>query len=452
MDEMKKEIALFRYSVIASLLTLEPARGELKRAITRLSRMRHDHPRQGPIDAGFGTIEEWYYLYRKGGLDALVPRSRKDRGHSRKLDDEVIEALEDLARDRPELSGVDLVAELAARFGKERAPSLSTLYRTLRARGLDDRGAPARRDHRAFAFQLAGDLWQGDVMHGPSLCTRDGKRRKTYLIAILDDATRLVCHAEFYQAEDLVSLKDCLKQALLKRGVPARFYFDNGKIFRSRLMLQISARLGIHLIHTRPYKPQGRAKLERWFRTVRMSFLRRVDTNRVEDLAALNRLLFAWIEGEYHVRPHKGIERETPLDRWMRLSGGLRSLPQEVDLERLFMSETTRRVAKDGTLSIAGKRFEAGPALIGSKLTVLYDPRDLRRVLITLADGSVMAVHPVDLDGNRRVRRNADHERMSEPLRGSIPLESLRQLADELDPPHDEDEGEDPGAALEVRS
>ena len=103
-------------------------------------------------------------------------------------------------------------------------------------------------------------------------------------------------------------------------------------------------------------------------------------------------------------------------------------------------------------LSIAGKRFEAGPVFIGSKLAVLYDPRDLRRVLITLADGSVMAVHPVDLDGNRRVRRNADHARRSEPLRGSIPLESLRQLADELDPPHDEDDGEDPGTALEVRS
>jgi hypothetical protein len=207
----------------------------------------------------------------------------------------------------------------------------------------------------------------------------------------------------------------------------------------------------IHLLHTRPYKPQGRAKLERWFRTVRMSFLRRVDIDRIEDIAEHHRLLFASVEGEYHLKPHRGIERETPLDRWMRISGGLRSLPQEIDLERLFMSETTRRVAKDGTLSLAGKRFEAGPACIGRKLTVLYDPRDLRRVLLTLPGGSVIPAFPVDLEGNRRVRRVPTEEvgRSTSPARGTIPLESLRQLANELDPP--QDDHQEPGAALEVQ-
>jgi len=432
MDEKKREIALFRYRVIAPLLSLERVRGELKRGIERLTLIRHEHPYRGSIEVGRGTIEEWYYLFRNGGLDALGPRGRKDRGQARRIDDEVLEALEELARDRPDLSGVDLAAELKARFGEERAPSLSTLYRALRARGLDDRGAPVRRDHRAYGFELAGDCWQGDVMHGPALCSVDGRRRKTYLIAILDDATRLICHAEFYLAENLVSLKDCLKQALLKRGVPVRFYFDNGKIFRSRLMLQIAARLGIHLIHTRPYRPQGRAKLERWFRTVRMSFLRRLDINRIDDLAALNRLLFAWIEGEYHVRPHRGIDRETPLDRWMRLSGGIRSLPQEIDLERLFMSETTRRVGKDGTLSLHGKRFEAGPNFIGQKVTVLFDARDLRRILLEREGGEVEAIFPVDLEGNSRVRRGPDDDSLTTGG-ATIPLESLDRLADEMD-------------------
>lgn len=432
MDESRKDIALFRYRVIAPLLSLPPVRGEQKRTLTRLARLRHEHPHRGLIEIGYGTIEEWYYQFRKGGLDALAPRGRKDRGGSRKIDDEVIEALEELARDQPDLSGVNLASELEARFGKDRAPSLSTLYRTLKARGLDHRGSPARRDHRAFTFDLAGDCWQGDVMHGPALCGKDGRRRKTYLLAILDDATRLICHGEFYPVEDLTSLKDCLKQALLKRGVPKLLYFDNGKIFRSRLMLQIAARLGIHLVHTRPYRPQGRAKLERWFRTVRMSFLRRLDVDRIEDLAELNRLFFAWVEGEYHVRPHKGIDKETPLDRWMRLSGGIRSLPHEIDLERLFMVEATRRVAKDGTLSIASKRFEAGVRFIGRKVSVLYDPKDMRRVLISQDGSTPEAIFPVDLAGNRRVRRLPDEE-PKDPGRRSLPLTSLEKLADERD-------------------
>lgn len=440
MDDDKKQIALFRYQVIAPLLAPQEERGALKRALTSLAERRHQHPHHGPIKIGRGTIEEWLYTFKKHGLDGLLPAHRRDRGQARRIDDEVLEKLEELARDRPDLSGVSLLAELEARFGAERAPSLTTLYRALKAKGLDTRGAPVRRDHRAFGFELAGDCWQGDVMHGPSLCMPDGNRRKTYLIAILDDATRLVCHAEFYFAEDLPSLKDCLKQALLKRGVPRRFYFDNGKIFRSRLVLQIAARLGIHVIHTRPYRPQGRAKLERWFRTVRMSFLKRLEIEKLEDLDALNRLLFAWIEGEYHVRPHRGIEGEVPLDRWMRLSEGIRSLPTDIDLEELFLSETTRRVAKDGTLSMQGRRFEAGVNFIGQKVSVRFDPRDMRRVLIIGRGAESVAAFPVDLEGNSRVKRDQEDPK-AEPRR-SIPLESLDWLAREIESRDEDDDAQ----------
>lgn len=443
MDDDKKQIALFRYQVIASLLAPQEKRGALKRAITRLAESSHHHPQHGFIRIGRGTIEEWLYTFKRHGLDGLLPAHRRDRGQARRIDDEVLDGLEGLARDRPDLSGVALLAELQARFGRERAPSLTTLYRALKAKGLDTRGAPVRRDHRAFGFELAGDCWQGDVMHGPSLCTTDGRRRKTYLIAILDDATRLVCHAEFYFAESLPNLKDCLKQALLKRGVPRRFYFDNGKIFRSRLVLQIAARLGIHVIHTRPYRPQGRAKLERWFRTVRMSFLKRLEVDKLEDLEALNRLLCAWVEAEYHVRPHRGCEGETPLDRWMRLSEGIRSLPQDVDLEELFLCETTRRVAKDGTLSVQGRRFEAGVDFIGQKVSVRFDPRDLRRVLVIGRGGQSVAAFPVDLEGNTRVRRGQDQPK-AEPRR-SMPLESLEGLARDLEGRDEDEEGDEQG-------
>jgi len=193
-------------------------------------------------------------------------------------------------------------------------------------------------------------------------------------------------------------------------------------------MRYLAARLGVQMIHTRPYKPQGRAKLERWFRTVRMNFLSRVDTTRIESLEALNRLLFAWVEGEYHVRPHKGLEGEPPLDRWMRLSGGLRPLPADVNLDQLFLAQCTRRIAKDGTFRIAGRRFEAGPAHIGKKLTIRFDNFDLRRVWMVTPEENLIDAYPVDLEGNRRMRRELSPE---EPKRkrGLMPLRSLEQLA-----------------------
>ena len=445
-SEEDQAMALFRYQVIAPLLCLDGPRGNLQREIRRLADRTHEHPRRGGIRLGFGTIEEWMYRYRKEGLEGLRSQPRKDRGASRRIDGELAVRIEELARGRPDLDGRSILAELRTPREGDPAPSIlpsmSTLYRFLRAQGLDQRRAPRRRDHRAYTFDLAGDCWQGDVMYGPSLPAKDGSRRKTYLLAIIDDATRVIAHAQFYYEQHLRSLKDCLKQAFCKRGLPRRLYFDNGQIFRSRMLLLLAARLGIHLIHSRPYQPQGRAKIERWFLSVRKSFLPRVDLDRLEDLAALNRLLFAWIEGEYHVTPHRGLGGEAPLDVWLRLSQGIRPLPRDVDLDQLFLEQTSRRVAKDGTLTLNGKTFEAGPYLIGERVTVRFDPFDLRRVIVRGVHGEERDAFPVDLQGNRRLRRNPDepgnenhrpHPAGTEGAHTKAPLQALEGLARKLE-------------------
>jgi transposase InsO family protein len=428
----RRRLALWRYEIIVPLLGLEEApRGSLKAALGRLAARTYQHPDHGPVRLAWGTLEGWLYDYRTHGLEGLEPSARNDRGKSRRLDDALAEAIEALATERPELDGRALLAELRVAEPERSLPSLSTLYRFLRSRGLDQRRAPVRRDHRAYAFDLAGDCWQGDILFGPSLPTPDGRRARTYLFAILDDATRLVAHAQFYFEQHLRSLKDCLKQALLKRGVPRRLYFDNGKVFRSRLLLLVAARLGLHLLHTRPYQPQGRAKLERWFGSVRRGFLRRLDVDRLQGIDALNRLLFAWIEGEYHVTAHRGLDGERPVDRWLRLSDGIRPLPRDVDLDELFLDQTSRRVAKDGTFTLDGKTFEAGPRFIGQRIDVRFDPFDLRRVFLLAPDGTRLDAFPVDLSGNRRVRRRSGPDGAPP---ATTPLRSLEVLADQIDP------------------
>jgi transposase InsO family protein len=428
------EIALWRYEIIAPLLCSEGPRGSQKKAIRRLSKQRHKHPYLGLKKVAPRTIEQWLTRYRRGGLEGLKDGERSDKGKSRRIDDELADAIEAIVRAHPELDGPGLVAELHAEFPDRDAklPSLSTIYRFCDAHGLVigvNENAP--RDHRAYSFDLAGDCWQADVMYGPSIAMPDGSRRKTFLIAILDDATRVIAHAQFYFDQKLHSLRDCLKQALIKRSVPKRLYMDNGKIFRSRMIIHLCARLGIHLIHSRPYQPQGRAKLERWFRRVRRSFLARLEVDRLISIDELNRLLFAWVEGHYHVHPHRGLERRTPMDCWCERSGGLRPLPPKLDLDELFHEEITRRVAKDGTFSVKGKRYEAGAKWIGAKVTIRFDPFDRRRLFLVQPDESMLEVYPVDLRSNCYVRRAKEEKKETKTTR-PVKLKSLDQLADDF--------------------
>ncbi len=441
MDERRREeISLFRYQVIAPLLSLDPGRGAIKRAIRDLASKTWEVPGSDKVSIGFGTIEHWLYRYRQGSLPALRPSPRADAASSRKITGPVAQAVEDLLTARPHLSSPLVLKELLARsLARDGDLSLSCLQRFRKAQGLTPRGLHARRDLRAFEFEFPGDCWQCDLLYGPSLPTTDGRRRKAYLYAVIDDSTRLICHAQFYFAQDLESLKDTFRQAFLKRGLPKRLYVDNGQIFRSKQLLALAAQLGFQLLYSRPYRPEGRGKIERWFLTVRSSFLPRVNPD-LDSLDRLNRLLWAWVEGEYHIAVHRGIG-ESPLDKWLRLADHIRPAPPDLDLERLFLARTSRRVRKDGTFTIQGRLFEAGVDFIGSKVSVRFDPFDLRRVWIARDGGAdERQAYPVDLEGNRTVRRAPDPDPAPPPDR---PLRSLDHLADEADNPPNE-QGEEP--------
>ena len=425
-------IALWRYQLIAPLLALQnEPRGSKIRLLRQIAAQTRDHPVRGPVRLHTRTLEDWLARYRQNGFDGLIPLPRKDQGKSRIIDETLAAHIERLATSHPTLDGPGLLAELRA-LKLPVLPSLSSLYRFLRARGLDQRGAPPRADHRAFEFDLPGDCWQSDVMYGPTIAQSDGKRRKTFLIAVLDDHSRLICHAQFYYEQHLTALKDCLKQALLKRGLPRRLYLDNGRIFRSRALLALAAHLGLQLLHTRPYQPQGRAKLERWFGHVRSAFLARLDQKALTDLGYLNRLLFAWIEGDYHVSPHRSLDGQSPLDRWMRSADALRPLPRDLDLDRLFLEQARRRVSKDGTLSLKGIRFEAGPFFIGHRIELRFDSFDLRRIWRIDDDGAWHELYPVDLAGNRRVARSSPPT-PPPPATPAPPLHALHQLLERIE-------------------
>ncbi len=223
-----------------------------------------------------------------------------------------------------------------------------------------------------------------------------------YLLAFVDDHSRIVPHAEFYLSEGLNSYLDALKHALLKRGLPRKLYLDNGPAFRSKHLEDITASLGIALIHSSPYKPQGRGKIERFFRTVRSQFLSGFKGKTLHDL---NEALDLWLNDIYHQRKHSSTS-QSPFERFAAQMHCLRAAPK--DLRDHFRKRTRRKVAKDRTITLNGKLYEVPIPLIGKQVLVLYHEKDPRRVEVFCEQKSYGFLIPVDLHINCRVKRNRD--------------------------------------------
>jgi hypothetical protein len=274
--------------------------------------------------------------------------------------------------------------------------------------GLVRRRAPAKSDHRRFSFELAGELWMSDVMHGPTVGVGGKMRRKSYLIAFIDDATRVVPFAAFALAENTNAFLPQLQQAVLRRGIPKRLYVDNGAAYRSHHLQLVCAKLGITLIHARPYHPEAKGKQERWFRTVRMQLLPTLTAADTASLGALNARLWGWVEGEYHRTPHRGLGGLTPLDAWAERAAHVEHVGGRPDLDDMFLFEQRRRVAKDRTVSLAGQLYEVEALLVGAQVTLRYAPGHSPGTPIQVwdSDGKRHAdAKLLDAFGNRYVKR-----------------------------------------------
>ncbi len=292
-------VALFRYGLIADLVRLEPGSKGLYAQIEQKAAGEYTIPGSTRTRVAAETIRDWLKRYRCGGFPGLLPKPRADRGQPRSLPAQVVDVLLAIKEGNPKLS-VQLVIREARKHPDvpEALPlPASTVHRLLTRHGLMDKpqGGNADADRRRFAFQHAGELWMSDVMHGPSVFVGDRTKRKTYLIAFIDDATRVIPYAAFALAENTRAFLPVLKQAVLRRGLVQRLYVDNGAHYRSQHLALVCAKLGITLIHARPYRPQGKGKIERWFKTVRAQLLTRLTEEDTRSLQAINRRLHAWV-------------------------------------------------------------------------------------------------------------------------------------------------------------
>ena len=395
--EKRQAVALFRYGVIAPVL--HAATGTQAQYFGRMAQKELDVPGLGRRRYSVATFKSWLRRYRQQGLDGLVPKRRCDAGRSRVISEPLSAHICELLSSRPGMPVNRLREELVADgYIPSRRISEATLRRHIRQAGLRPPTKPAPKARKHFEKPHANDLWVMDFMHGPRV--RVGRQvHKTYLAAALDDHSRFLTLARFYTRENSPVVVSALKQAFARHGLPQILYCDNGSAFSSKQLTLASARLGVALVHSKPYDAPSRGKIERWFRTLRQGFLSLLDLEALT-LDDLNARLAHWLEQDYHRRRHSGIS-ETPLARYLRsLASIRRRTVSGAELDRVFYRTLQRTVRNDCTVSIARRLWEVPPQYMGRRIEIRHPEGRPSELFLFQDDQPVARLHRVDAAQN----------------------------------------------------
>jgi len=435
-EEKQEEIALFRHGILFPVLRDGLRRGALTEYLREVAAQKHDIPHSEKTEISVSTLKRWRRKYLEEGFDGLKPKFRSDRDQPRAIDPEVLDRACQLRKENPDRSARQIIEML--QLSEEIAEGevkRSTLSRHLRKRGLSrkmlkqEEEDGAKLPYRRFEAEAPNHLWQSDVKYGPRLPHPEDEQRniQTYLIGFLDDFSRRIIHAEFYYHQDLVSLTDCCKKALLKGGVPQAIYVDHGKIYLSARFEAAVAQLGGKVITGKTYHPEGRGKIERLWREVNSSFASELQLlDGVTSISQLNDYMAAWV-GQHH---NQKVHSETDMMPEKRFARYLLS-PQTVtrqQVDEAFLWRDERQVQKTATISFEGNRYEVEGALVGKKIVIHYDPTDLQTLRVYYRGEYYGEAQPVDL---HREHHSTVAPRAQEQVRPSTGLNYLQLLKKE---------------------
>lgn len=369
-DSTRERIALFRYALIAPLLHDQVERLTY---VAQVSAKQHDVPHYGVKLYSPKTILEWLLRYRRHGFDALKPSRRSDRDQSRTLSNEQQLHLIALRKERLWMPVTVFYDQLIVK-GEilPKAISYATLHRFLKKQRLLGKEVPNTPERKRFAYDKVNALWQTDASEGPFLRI-DGKTVKTFLIAFIDDCSRLVPFAMFVQTEKFDGLRRVMKEALIRRGIPTILYTDNGKIFRADMLQFACAGLGINLLHTRAYDPQAKGKIERLFLTCKTRFYTLLKAQPASSLEELNERFWKWLEEDYHRKPHASLDGKMPLEVYLSQMERIRRVEDPTALDALFLKRANRTVKHDATFTLDNQLYEVPELYAGRKVEIRYD-------------------------------------------------------------------------------
>ena len=396
-DKRGEDIALFKYRIIAPILN---DHGKRQMAYFRkMAQREYTVPHSGPRLYKAATFKSWLRDYRNGGFDALKPKIRADKGCSRKIDGHLAQIIKDKVKNFPFLSSAAiyrlLIAEGALMPNQLGEGTLRKYIHDNHLTMTNTQPVPRKK----FEKEHSNELWIADCMHGPHI-VHENKSRKVFLIDIIDDCSRVIVGARFFFHENSLSLQCLVKEAIHRFGVPQALYTDNGAIFISSSLQLACARIGIALIHSKPYDSPSRGKIERFHRTIRQKFFPFIQLTDIASLEQLNTVFLQWLDKEYQKSFHNGIGGK-PMDKWIDKAKDIsikRVSMQELD--RAFHMSIKRRVKNDATISVNSIDYEVPHPFIGKIIELRYPFDNPDQLTIYEENKPVCAIKKVNLHEN----------------------------------------------------
>lgn len=396
------EVAQFRFALIAPVIQGLFPDASATAYYKRVTANPLTLPDGSSVTYSYKTLEKWKSNYNLGGLDALMPSVRSDKGISRALCGEAIEEIFRLKKDFPRMNATQVYHHLIRGSFIPDTVSVDSVQRFIRHHDLKSARDLNMRDRKAFEEDAFGKTWQADTCYLPYI-TEDGKTRRVYVIMIIDDHSRLLVGGELFYSDNAYNFQKVLKNAIATYGIPDKLYVDNGCSYSNEQLSMICVSMGIILLHTRVRDGASKGKVERHFRTLKERWLYTLDVKTITSLSSFNELLRDYIR-EYNTTYHRGID-DTPLNRYEKTKDHPRHPASREWLDDCFYNRIARKVRKDATVSIDKICFDVPMQFISMKVDIRYLPDDMDSAFI-LFEKEKFPIRKTNRNDNCHVKRN----------------------------------------------
>lgn len=400
-SDIENEMALFRYNLIAPLINGTYRDRSIAAYCHRVALETYTLPEGSTRTYSFETIRWWLRKYKEEGFDGLYTGTRNDKGKMRSLSSEVQQVIVNKKTENFRKTATSIYDELIKEgYITRDEASLSSVIRFV-AKIKGKLNIANGEDMRAFEMKYANDMWQIDTSHGPFIKI-DGQKCQTYLIAVIDDASRLIVGYGFYLADNAVNVQTTLKEAMLRYGIPKKIYADNGGPYRNVQLELICARLGVSLLHAKAYHGNQKGKIERTFKSVKEGWMYNINYDDFNSVEALNRSLAVFISNKNNTR--HSVTKKIPLERFLKDKDHITRKHERI-LSVAFLHGCERKVGNSALIKLNGECYETSQEYIGKRIEVRYEP-DMSHVYIFEKNKLVKELFKVNRVDNSRIKRN----------------------------------------------
>lgn len=402
-EQYRSSIALFRYGIISPLVTagdVTPA--ERSEFFRDAAAKKYTTPDGESVKISKDTLYRYYRAYSKDGFEGLKPKGRSDVGKFRKLDDDIVTQIEYLHKEYPRLPATMIYQKLVDNGTVAKGTvSLSTITRYVAA--IKAKEGYVTKEYRRYELEHINEVWYGDSSAAVYLKGNDKKKQKTWIIALIDDASRFIVGADIFFNDNFVNLMSVIRSAVIKYGRPRTLKFDNGASYRSGQMELLGARLGTAVSYAPPYTPTGKAKIERWFGTCKREWMAGLNMNDFSSLDELRESFARYVQ-KYNQSPHSSLNGKTPQDRFFEESNLIVRLDDD-RIDKTFLLEVERRVSRDNVISLEDEEYEVDYKYAGKKIVLRYSP-DLKKIYtVDRSTGEMEEIHLLNKISNSDYHR-----------------------------------------------